>query len=111
MKLATTDCRLAAEPCKVAPAIAAGCTMVLKPSEIAPLSSMVFAEIVDEAGLPPGVFNMVNGDGPGVGTQLSTQCWRTRNRRANNSSVARAASVTSALKKPSLPILPISPSS
>ncbi len=57
---------------KVIPALLAGDTMVLKPSEIAPLSSMVFAEIVDEAGLPPGVFNMVNGDGPGVGTQLST---------------------------------------
>jgi aldehyde dehydrogenase (NAD+) len=57
---------------KAIPAILAGCTMVLKPSEIAPLSSLVFAEIVDEAGLPPGVFNMVNGDGVGVGNQLST---------------------------------------
>ncbi|MDO5643266.1 MAG: aldehyde dehydrogenase family protein, partial [Paracoccus sp. (in: a-proteobacteria)] len=57
---------------KVIPALLAGDTMVLKPSEIAPLSSMLFAEIVDEAGLPPGVFNLVNGDGPGVGTQLST---------------------------------------
>ncbi|MFD1796726.1 aldehyde dehydrogenase family protein [Paracoccus aurantiacus] len=57
---------------KVIPALLAGDTMVLKPSEIAPLSSMVFAEIVDEAGLPPGVFNLVNGDGSGVGTQLST---------------------------------------
>ncbi|MDE3029641.1 MAG: aldehyde dehydrogenase family protein, partial [Paracoccaceae bacterium] len=57
---------------KAIPAILAGCTMVLKPSEIAPLSSLVFAEIVDEAGLPPGVFNMVNGDGAGVGSQLST---------------------------------------
>lgn len=57
---------------KVIPAILAGNTCILKPSEIAPLSSMVFAEIVDEAGLPKGVFNMVNGDGPGVGTQLST---------------------------------------
>ena len=57
---------------KAIPAILAGCTMVLKPSEIAPLSSLVFAEIVDEAGLPPGVFNMVNGDGAGVGNQLST---------------------------------------
>jgi aldehyde dehydrogenase (NAD+) len=56
---------------KVIPAIATGCTMVLKPSEIAPLSSMVFAEMIDEAGLPPGVFNLVNGDGPGVGSQLS----------------------------------------
>jgi len=56
---------------KVVPALAAGCTMVLKPSEIAPLSGMVFAEIMDEAGFPAGVFNLVNGDGPGVGTQLS----------------------------------------
>lgn len=57
---------------KVIPAILAGNTVVLKPSEIAPLSSMVFTEIVDEAGLPKGVFNLVNGDGAGVGTQLST---------------------------------------
>ena len=57
---------------KVAPALLAGCTMVLKPSEIAPLSSMVFAEIMDAAGVPAGVFNLVNGDGAGVGTQLST---------------------------------------
>ena len=56
---------------KVIPALAAGCTMVLKPSEIAPLSSILFAEIVHEAGFPAGVFNMVNGDGIGVGTQLS----------------------------------------
>jgi len=56
---------------KVIPALATGCTMVLKPSEIAPLSGMVFAEILDEAGVPAGVFNLVNGDGPGVGTQLS----------------------------------------
>ncbi len=56
---------------KVIPAIAAGCTAVLKPSEIAPLSGMVFGEIMDEAGFPAGVFNLVNGDGPGVGTQLS----------------------------------------
>ena len=56
---------------KAVPAMAMGCTMVLKPSEIAPLSAHVFAEIVDEAGFPKGVFNMVNGDGPGVGTQLS----------------------------------------
>ncbi|MCF6303502.1 MAG: aldehyde dehydrogenase family protein, partial [Devosiaceae bacterium] len=56
---------------KVAPALAAGCTMILKPSEIAPLSAYLFAEIMDEAGFPPGVFNMLNGDGPGVGTQLS----------------------------------------
>lgn len=56
---------------KVAPAIAAGCTMVLKPSEIAPLSSLLFAEIVDAADIPAGVFNLVNGDGVGVGSQLS----------------------------------------
>jgi aldehyde dehydrogenase (NAD+) len=56
---------------KVVPALLAGCTMVLKPSEIAPLSGLVFAEIMDEAGLPPGVFNIVNGDGAGVGSQLS----------------------------------------
>ena len=57
---------------KVVPALLAGCTMVLKPSEIAPLSSMLFAEYIDEAGFPPGVFNLVNGDGAGVGTRLST---------------------------------------
>ena len=56
---------------KVAPAIAAGCTMVLKPSEIAPFDAMIFAEILDAAGVPAGVFNLVNGDGPGVGTVLS----------------------------------------
>ncbi len=56
---------------KVAPALGVGCTMVLKPSEVAPLSSALFAEMIDEAGFPAGVFNMVNGDGLGVGTQLS----------------------------------------
>ncbi|MEO0664905.1 MAG: aldehyde dehydrogenase family protein, partial [Pseudomonadota bacterium] len=56
---------------KVIPALAAGCTMVLKPSEVAPLSSYVFTKIMHEAGAPAGVYNMVNGDGPGVGTQLS----------------------------------------
>ncbi|WP_372884094.1 aldehyde dehydrogenase family protein, partial [Shimia sp.] len=56
---------------KAIPAMAVGCTMVLKPSEIAPLSSIVFAEIVDAVGFPAGVFNMVNGDGIGVGSQLS----------------------------------------
>ena len=56
---------------KVVPALGVGCTMVLKPSEVAPLSSALFAEMIDQAGFPPGVFNMVNGDGPGVGTQLS----------------------------------------
>jgi aldehyde dehydrogenase (NAD+) len=57
---------------KVAPAIAAGCTMVLKPSEIAPLSGYVWTKVLDEAGVPPGVFNMVNGDGPTVGTAISS---------------------------------------
>jgi len=56
---------------KVVPAIAAGCTVVLKPSEIAPLSGVLFSEFMDEAGFPKGVYNMVNGDGPGVGSQLS----------------------------------------
>ena len=57
---------------KVLPALLTGCTTVLKPSEIAPLSSHLFAEIMHEAGTPAGVFNLVNGDGPGVGTTLST---------------------------------------
>ena len=57
---------------KVAPALAAGCTMVLKPSEIAPFDAMIFAEILDAAGVPAGVFNLVNGDGPGVGVALSS---------------------------------------
>ena len=57
---------------KVAPAIAAGCTMILKPSEEAPTCAMIFAEVMDAAGVPPGVFNLINGDGPGVGTALST---------------------------------------
>ncbi len=56
---------------KVIPALLAGCTLVLKPSEQAPLSSMLFAEFVHDAGAPAGVFNLVNGDGLGVGTQLS----------------------------------------
>ena len=56
---------------KVAPALAAGCTMVLKPSETAPLNAILFAEVLDEAGVPAGVFNLVNGDGPTVGTALS----------------------------------------
>ncbi|MCC5985839.1 MAG: aldehyde dehydrogenase family protein [Rhodobacteraceae bacterium] len=56
---------------KVIPALLAGCTMVLKPSEIAPLSSVIWSEILDAAGVPSGVYNMVNGDGAGVGTQLS----------------------------------------
>ncbi|MGA9386728.1 MAG: aldehyde dehydrogenase family protein [Candidatus Sulfotelmatobacter sp.] len=58
--------------CKVAPALAAGCTMVLKPSETAPLSAYLFAQILDEAGVPPGVFNLVNGDGPTVGVAISS---------------------------------------
>ena len=56
---------------KVVPAVAVGCTVVLKPSEIAPMSSIVFAEIMDAAGFPAGVFNMVNGDGPTVGEAMS----------------------------------------
>jgi len=57
--------------CKVAPALAVGCTMILKPSEVAPLSAYLFAEVMHEAGVPAGVFNMINGDGPIVGTALS----------------------------------------
>ena len=57
---------------KVAPALAAGCTMVLKPSEIAPFDAMILAEILHEAGVPAGVFNLVNGDGPVVGSALSS---------------------------------------
>ncbi|MEZ5773883.1 MAG: aldehyde dehydrogenase family protein [Hyphomicrobiaceae bacterium] len=57
---------------KAIPAFAAGCTAVLKPSELAPLSSMLFAEMVAEAGFPAGVFNLVNGDGPTVGAALSS---------------------------------------
>ena len=56
---------------KVIPAFATGCTMILKPSEIAPISAMLFAEMIDEAGFPPGVFNLVNGDGAGAGTHMS----------------------------------------
>ena len=59
---------------KVAPAIAAGCTVVLKPSEIAPISAIVFSEIMDAAGTPPGVYNMVNGDGPNVGQVMAGHC-------------------------------------
>jgi aldehyde dehydrogenase (NAD+) len=57
--------------CKVAPALAAGCTMVLKPSEIAPTTGVIFSEIVHAAGVPAGVYNMVNGDGPSVGQVLA----------------------------------------
>ena len=58
--------------CKAAPAIAAGCTMVLKPSEVAPLNAMLIADVFHEAGVPPGVFNLVNGDGPTVGEAMSS---------------------------------------
>jgi aldehyde dehydrogenase (NAD+) len=58
--------------CKVGPALAAGCTMVLKPSEVAPMSGVVFAEILDAAGVPAGVFNLVHGDGPTVGAAISS---------------------------------------
>ncbi|MBU3068560.1 aldehyde dehydrogenase family protein [Aestuariicella sp. G3-2] len=58
--------------CKVAPALATGCTMVLKPSEIAPLSAYVFSQMIDDAGIPAGVYNMINGDGPGVGSAISS---------------------------------------
>jgi aldehyde dehydrogenase (NAD+) len=58
--------------CKVAPALAAGCTMVLKPTEVAPLNAIIVAEILDAAGVPAGVFNLVNGDGPTVGQAIST---------------------------------------
>ena len=57
--------------CKVAPALAAGCTVVLKPSEIAPVNATILTEILDAAGVPAGVFNLVHGDGPGVGSVLS----------------------------------------
>lgn len=58
--------------CKVAPALASGCTVVLKPSEMTPISAMIFAEIIDAAGVPKGVFNLVNGNGPDVGQALSS---------------------------------------
>jgi len=58
--------------CKVAPALAAGCTMVLKPSEYTPSSALLFAEILHEAGVPKGVFNLINGLGPEVGAAMST---------------------------------------
>jgi aldehyde dehydrogenase (NAD+) len=57
---------------KVYPALATGCTVVLKPSEVAPFSAYIFAEILDAAGVPPGVFNLVNGDGAGVGVALAS---------------------------------------
>lgn len=58
--------------CKVAPALAAGCTMILKPSEIAPLNAIIFAEVMHSAGVPAGVFNLINGDGPTVGAALAS---------------------------------------
>jgi len=58
--------------CKVAPALATGCTMVLKPSEMAPLSAQILAEVLDAAGVPAGVFNMIHGDGPGVGAAIAS---------------------------------------
>ena len=58
--------------CKVVPALAAGCTMVLKPSEVSPISALIIAEILHEAGVPPGVFNLVNGDGAGPGHRLAS---------------------------------------
>ncbi len=58
--------------CKVAPALATGCTMILKPSEVAPLDAIILAEILHDAGVPAGVFNLINGDGPGVGSVLSS---------------------------------------
>jgi aldehyde dehydrogenase (NAD+) len=57
--------------CKVAPALAAGCTMILKPSEIAPLSGLLVAKVLDDAGVPAGVFNLVNGEGPVVGAAMA----------------------------------------
>jgi len=57
---------------KVGPALGAGCTIVLKPSEVAPLSAILFAEIIDEVGLPPGVFNLVLGTGPVVGEAIAS---------------------------------------
>jgi aldehyde dehydrogenase (NAD+) len=58
--------------CKVFPALAAGCTMILKPSEVSPLSGVLFAKILEEAGVPAGVFNLVNGDGPTVGEAIAS---------------------------------------
>jgi aldehyde dehydrogenase (NAD+) len=58
--------------CKVVPALAAGCTMILKPSEIAPMDAIIWAQIMHEAGVPAGVFNLINGDGPSVGEAMSS---------------------------------------
>ena len=72
---------------KVAPALAVGCTVVLKPSEVAPLNAFILAEIIDEVGLPAGVFNLVTGHGPGGrrGDRLASRTWtwcRSPDRRA-----------------------------
>ena len=58
--------------CKVGPALATGCTVVLKPSEIAPFSAYLFAQVIDAARVPPGVFNLINGDGPTAGYSLAS---------------------------------------
>jgi aldehyde dehydrogenase (NAD+) len=58
--------------CKVAPALGTGCTMVLKPSEISPISALIFTEVMHEAGVPAGVYNLVNGDGPTVGQAIAS---------------------------------------
>ncbi len=58
--------------CKVAPALAVGCSVILKPSEVAPLSAYLFSQVIDEAGVPAGVYNMINGDGASVGAVLSS---------------------------------------
>ncbi|HRE13746.1 MAG TPA: aldehyde dehydrogenase family protein, partial [Usitatibacteraceae bacterium] len=58
--------------CKVAPALAAGCTVVLKPSELSPFNALLFARVMQEAGTPPGVFNLVNGTGPAVGAAMAS---------------------------------------
>src|SRR5689334_21939336 len=58
--------------CKVAPAIAASCTMILKPSEVAPITGVIFSEVMHAAGVPAGVYNMINGDGPSVGAVMSS---------------------------------------
>jgi aldehyde dehydrogenase (NAD+) len=58
--------------CKVAPALAAGCTVILKPSEVAPMNAMLFADVLHEAGVPAGVFNLINGDGATVGEAMSS---------------------------------------
>src|SRR5690606_13934395 len=65
------NCTINQLACKIAPALATGCTMVLKPFEVAPLSALLLAEVLDEAGVPAGVFNLVNGDGPTEGSAMS----------------------------------------